>query len=82
MSHSVDLVCWLIGQPPRSVYAWGRRGLLSSRGIDCWDTIQALVQFETCAVTFESSWVAPSGSPSVVDALFNLSFEGGQINCE
>lgn len=82
MSHSIDLASWLIGQEAQSVYAWGRRGLLSARGIDCWDTIQAMVRFETCAITFESSWVVPNGSPSVVDALFNLSLEGGTINYE
>jgi hypothetical protein len=33
------------------VYALGKRGILSSQGIDCWDAIQALVRFELAQLT-------------------------------
>ena len=59
--HTIDIARWIVGQEPVSVYALGKRGILASRGIDCWDAIQALVQFESCFFTFETSWVVPAG---------------------
>jgi predicted dehydrogenase len=78
--HTIDIVRWIIEQEPVSVYALGKRGILSGRGIDCWDAIQALVQFESCFVTFETSWVVPAGSPSVVDSRFVLYGESGKVD--
>jgi predicted dehydrogenase len=78
--HTIDIVRWIIGQEPVSVYALGKRGILSGRGIDCWDAIQALVQFQSCFFTFETSWVVPAGSPSVVDSRFVLYGESGKID--
>jgi predicted dehydrogenase len=78
--HTIDIARWIVGQEPVSVYALGKRGILASRGIDCWDAIQALVQFESCFFTFETSWVVPAGSPSVVDSRFILYGESGKID--
>ena len=78
--HTIDIVRWIIDQDPVSVYALGKRGILSGRGIDCWDAIQALVQFESCFFTFETSWVVPAGSPSVVDSRFVLYGESGKVD--
>jgi len=78
--HTIDIVRWIIEQEPVSVYALGSRGILSGRGIDCWDAIQALVQFESCFVTFETSWVVPAGSASVVDSRFVLYGESGKVD--
>lgn len=78
--HTIDIVRWIVGQEPVSVYALGKRGILSGRGIDCWDAVQALVQFESCFFTFETSWVAPAGSPSVVDSRFVMYGESGKVD--
>jgi predicted dehydrogenase len=78
--HTMDIVRWIIEQEPVSVYALGKRGILSGRGIDCWDAIQVLVQFESCFFTFETSWVVPAGSPSVVDSRFVLYGESGKVD--
>src|SRR5207244_1801775 len=54
--HIMDIVRWFIGRGPVDVYAKGHRGVLESRGIDCWDAVQALVGFEGKAFgTFETS---------------------------
>jgi predicted dehydrogenase len=78
--HTIDIVRWIIEQEPSSVYALGKRGILAGRGIDCWDAIQALVQFEDCFGTFETSWVVPAGSPSVVDSRFTLYGDKGKVD--
>ena len=78
--HTIDIVRWIIGQDPVSVYALGKRGILAGRGIDCWDAVQALVRFESCFFTFETSWVVPAGSPSVVDSRFTLYGVSGKVD--
>jgi predicted dehydrogenase len=77
--HTMDVVRWLIGRDPVEVYAKGRRGVLADRGIDCWDAIQALVEFEGGAFcTFETSWIVPESYTNVVDNRLTLyGTEGG-----
>ena len=66
--HTMDVVRWLFGRNPLEVYAKGYRGVLESRGIDCWDAIQAMIEFEGRAFcTFETSWILPNSYSNVVD---------------
>jgi predicted dehydrogenase len=77
--HTMDVVRWLIERDPVEVYAKGYRGVLADRGIDCWDAIQALVEFEGGAFcTFETSWIVPNSHTNVVDNRLTLyGTEGG-----
>jgi len=69
----MDVVRWIFASEPVEVYAKGRRGLLESRGLDCWDAIQALVEFENGAIcTFETAWVLPESYTNVVDNRLSL----------
>jgi predicted dehydrogenase len=53
--HTMDVVRWLFGRNPVEVYAKGYRGVLESRGIECWDAIQTMIEFEGRAFcTFET----------------------------
>jgi len=79
LSHSLDLMCWILEDTPVSVYAVGSKGVLRGRGIDCWDELQALVRFRDSFVTFESSWIAPAGAPSVLDAQVSLYGDAGKV---
>lgn len=66
--HTMDLVRWFFQQEPVEVFAKGRKGVLSSLGVDTFDAIQALVQFSGNAfATFETNWIVPDAAPSVVD---------------
>ena len=66
--HTMDLIRWLFQREPVEVYAKGTRGVLERRGIGCWDTIQAIVEFEGGAIaTFETSWIVPDSFTNVVD---------------
>lgn len=80
--HTMDIVRWIIGQEPRKVYAAGHRGLLAGKGIDTWDCIQAVVEFETCSVTFETSWIVPNGSTGVTDCHATLYGDEGKIDLD
>jgi predicted dehydrogenase len=63
----MDVVCWLFDREPQRVTAIGRKGILSARGIDTYDAIQTLVEFEDCSATFDTSWIIPETFPSIVD---------------
>ena len=78
--HIMDVVRWLIGREPVEVYAKGHRGVLAAKGVDCWDAIQALVEFEGGAsVTFETSWIVPNSYTNVVDNRLTLYGEKGGL---
>ena len=78
--HVMDMVRWLIGRDPVDVYAKGHRGVLESRGIDCWDAVQALVGFEGKAfATFETSWIVPNSYTNIVDNRLTLYGEKGGL---
>ncbi len=77
--HTMDLMRWVIGQEPRRVFASGHRGVLAAKGVDTWDCIQALVEFDTCRVTFETSWIVPNANPSVTDCHMTLYGSTGKI---
>ena len=78
--HTMDIVRWLFGRNPVEVYAKGYRGVLESRGIACWDAIQAMVEFEGGAFcTFETSWIVPDSYSNVVDNRLSLYGEKGGL---
>jgi predicted dehydrogenase len=78
--HIMDVARWLISREPVEVYAKGHRGVLAARGVDCWDAIQALVEFEGGAsFTFETSWIVPNSYTNVVDNRLTLYGEKGGL---
>jgi predicted dehydrogenase len=78
--HIMDIVRWLFGRNPVEVYAKGYRGVLDARGINCWDAIQALIEFEGGAFsTFETSWIVPNSYSNVVDNRLSLNGERGGL---
>jgi predicted dehydrogenase len=78
--HVMDIVRWLIDREPIDVYAKGHRGVLAARGVDCWDAIQALVEFEGGAsFTFETSWIVPNSYTNVVDNRLTLYGDKGGL---
>ncbi len=72
--HIVDLVCWLFGQEARRVMAWARKGVLTARGIDAYDAVQAMVMFDSASALLETAWVLPESHPAVVD--FQVTLQG------
>jgi predicted dehydrogenase len=73
MSHCLDLAHWLSGRAATSVYATGRKGVLTSLGIDTCDYVQALVRYEGgVSGLFESTWVLPESHPSPIEFEFRI----------
>src|SRR6266571_4960758 len=60
-AHDIDLMRWYFGSEPVEARAYGAKGVLTARGIDTYDLIQAQVKFESGAfATFESAWIYPN----------------------
>jgi predicted dehydrogenase len=78
--HTMDLLRWLIGQEAIEVYAKGEKRVLAGRGIDAFDAIQAMVQFERSFATFESSWIVPETYPAMVESQLTINGEHGRLN--
>lgn len=75
MPHTLDLAMWMTGSTPVDTTARGTRGVLARRGIDTWDTVDALVVMESGAVAgLRSSWILPESSSHIVD--FRLEIVG------
>lgn len=77
--HIMDLVCWLFGRRAQRVTAMAHKGVLASHGIDTYDAIQTLVEFEDCSATFETAWILPDSYPSVVEFSMTLLGTKGRI---
>ena len=80
--HAVDIIRWLIGEEPREVYATGSRKYLKEKGVDAYDAIQAIVKFDEAFATFETAWILPEGSPSVIDFIVNIVGTEGKIGVD
>ena len=78
--HTIDLARWLIGkQRVKKVFALGKKGILQSRGIDCYDAVHAQVEFENTIAIFESSWVLPSSWRNIIDFRIDILGSEGKI---
>jgi predicted dehydrogenase len=82
-SHDIDLVAWYFNEPAIEAYATGVKKVLTARGIDTYDAIQAQVRFQSGAVaTFESAWIYPTTFPTIVDSWVALTCERGVIHLD
>jgi len=66
MSHSVELAGWIAGQRPVRVWARGTKDILKRRGLDTYDSIHSVIEFDGGMVgSFSSCWVLPRSIPLI-----------------
>lgn len=67
--HFYDLVRWIIKSNGKTVFARGRKEILKNEyGIDTYDSISAMVEFQNGSVfTFDTSWVLPKSFEAIVN---------------
>lgn len=83
MPHLLDLAVWISGGKPHSVVARGRRGELTSRGIDTWDSVHALFELDGSAIAnLRTEWVLPEGGPSIVDFRVDVTGTRGSFSID
>lgn len=76
--HCYDQIRWYMGCEATEVYAVGCKKVLKARGIDTYDSVQAIVTFENgCTWTVENGWIYPSGFPKANDGRTVILAENG-----
>ncbi|MBA2257875.1 MAG: Gfo/Idh/MocA family oxidoreductase [Acidobacteria bacterium] len=80
-AHDIDLMRWYFGSEPLTAYARGVKGVLTARGIDTWDAIQAMVSFEGEGfATFEAAWIYPNAFPTLTDSFVEVIGTAGHLH--
>ncbi len=81
--HFYDLARWLMGANGARVWAQGRKGRLRELGVDTFDSVTAMVEFDNGAsVCFDTSWILPDGFPAVVNQGIRLVGTHGLLECD
>lgn len=82
-SHMVDVVNWMIGDEPESVYVVSRKGILNDLGIDAPDFHVATVEYKNGAVgVFEHAWILPNTYNAVKDLKLEILGSKGAISID
>ncbi|HLZ71312.1 MAG TPA: Gfo/Idh/MocA family oxidoreductase [Dehalococcoidia bacterium] len=83
MSHCLDLAHWLGNCAARTAYAAGHKGVLAALGIDTYDSVQALLQYDRgVSGVFESTWVLPASHPSPIEFEFRVIGSHGALTVD
>jgi predicted dehydrogenase len=80
-AHDIDLMRWYMATEPVAVHAYGARGVLTGRGINTYDMIQAQIKFESGSfATIESGWIYPNTFPTIVDSFVEIVGSKGHLH--
>jgi predicted dehydrogenase len=80
-AHDIDLMRWFFASEPLTAYARGVKGVLTARGVDTWDAIQAMVTFEGDGfATFEAAWIYPNAFPTLTDSFVEVIGTAGHLH--
>lgn len=80
-AHDIDLLRWYFASEPDEVHAYGAKGVLTARGIDTYDIVQAQVKFANGAfATIESAWIYPDTFPTVTDSFVEVIGSAGHLH--
>ncbi len=79
LPHTVDTLRFLLGkQEAVEVYARGAKGVLREMGIDAYDSIHAVVTYESGTwVTYDTAWIQPNAWDEDNDTYFVLTCSKG-----
>ncbi len=80
--HDIDFLIWAIDAKVNRVFASGRRGILSARGLDLDDTIFSILNWDNGVVSgLENSWWVPADAPGrLYTHLFEAEGTEGEIH--
>jgi predicted dehydrogenase len=80
-AHDIDLMRWYFEDEPVTAYARGVKGVLTGRGVDTWDVVQAMVSFRGGAIaTFEAAWIYPNAFPTLTDSFVEVIGTDGHLH--
>ncbi len=66
--HKLDLICWITGSEPKSVFAQGHKVKLLQQGIDTYDSVSArIVMQDGLSCTIDVNWIVPESFEALVN---------------
>jgi predicted dehydrogenase len=81
--HYVDLLHFITGYQPRRLTAVGHRGVLTGLGIDTYDSVHVMLEWEQGFVSqFAVGWIDPERSSAISDQRYLLVGSDGRIECD
>lgn len=88
--HYADLINFLTGCKAIRVLATGTRGTLAAKGIDTWDSVHTLIQWqgEMAGVdqdfvsVHNTNWIDPNCSTALSDQAYKVIGDLGRIDCD
>ncbi|OGH61713.1 MAG: hypothetical protein A3G34_14130 [Candidatus Lindowbacteria bacterium RIFCSPLOWO2_12_FULL_62_27] len=85
--HYADFLHFLTGALPVRAMAVGQKGWLAGRGIDTWDSIQAMVEWEEPSgnrfvSTFALNWIDPDSTTAMSDQKISLIGSAGRCDSD
>ena len=81
--HYVDLLHFITGYQPRRVTAAGHRGILTALGVDTFDSVHVILEWEQGFVSqFAVGWIDPERSSAISDQRFLLVGSDSRIECD
>ena len=82
-THCYDLIRWYMGCEVVQVYAEGHKGILQEKGVDTYDSITAILEFENgCTWTVENAWILPNGFAKADDGCSEILCEHAMIRVD
>ena len=81
--HYVDLLHFITGYRPRRVTAAGHRGVLTALGVDTYDSVHVILEWERGFVSqFAVGWIDPERSSAISDQRYLIVGSEGRIECD
>lgn len=75
--HYVDLIQYVTGFRPVKVTAWGQKEFLPEQGVDTWDAMQVVIEWEKengqpFVSTHITNWIDPDSTSAMSDQKINM----------
>ncbi len=81
--HCYDSIRFITGREVKAVFAYGQKGVLKSKGIDCYDSVQAmLIMDDNSTWTVDNCWVLPNSFPKSNDGRASILCENRFIRVD
>lgn len=87
--HYVDLIHFLTGFVPHRLTAYGTRGVLTGEGIDTFDSVHAMIEWQDAAGQHppflshhNANWIDPDCTRAMSDQRFKIVGAQGRIECD
>lgn len=83
LPHSIDMALWLTGKKVSRVFAHGDKLVLREMGIDTYDSISTMIEFDDgTEAMFSTCWIYPESIPLIYDFRFEIVGTKGAISID